>query len=174
MSLSNIKIKNLILSMMILFMGCSSSDSGGTFFNTTQEVNTQAIDGYIKDALICIDINKNNKCEDDEPQAKSNIDGKSTIHIDSNYHGNYNLLVYGGIDTTTNNLFIGTLRNTVDLDNLTTEMITRITPLTTLAVIIADTKSININRLNMKLLFLDISKFLPYKPINNIIDSSNG
>jgi len=97
--------------------------------NTT--ITGKAIDGYIKDAKVCLDINKNDICDSDEPSATTDEDGVFTFN--TTVIGEYPIIINGGIDTATNETFRGTLKNIIQIEN-NMDISTNITPLTTLAV----------------------------------------
>jgi uncharacterized protein YkwD len=111
---------------LFLFIGCgSSSDSD----NPTNQIDISgtAVDGYIKDAKVCIDINNNNLCDSSEPSTNTDTNGKFTFtNLDISLDGKQ-ILMIGGVDTATNTVFNGILKNTIDI----TKNI-NITPLTTL------------------------------------------
>ncbi|MCP4325959.1 MAG: hypothetical protein GY951_14970 [Psychromonas sp.] len=56
--------------------GSSSSSSGGT---TTTSLSGKAADGYLSDANVCLDKNKNKVCDEGEPSAISDSEGGFTI-----------------------------------------------------------------------------------------------
>ena len=124
--MKNIK-KLLIISIVFLFIGCGGSSSSSTTTSSTN-ISGTAVDGYIKDAKVCIDINNNNLCDNDEPTTTTNTDGKFTFtNINPSLNGK-NIIIVGGVDTATNTIFDGILKNRLDINNKNIN----ITPLTTL------------------------------------------
>jgi hypothetical protein len=91
-----------------------------------------AVDGYLKNSTVCLDINKNGICNSNEPTRITSNDG--TFSFTTTYKGDYPILVSGGIDTATQESFVGTLKTmvTIDDDNSNNSNII-INPLTTLA-----------------------------------------
>jgi len=58
-----------------LIAGCGGGSSATDTTSTTGTV----IDGYLKDAMVCIDKNENGKCDADEPKAYTDENGKYVI-----------------------------------------------------------------------------------------------
>ncbi|CZF78085.1 hypothetical protein GCE9029_00610 [Grimontia celer] len=57
----------------------SSSDSGSTTEPTTTSLSGKAADGYLQDALVCLDINLNKACDSDEPSATTDENGAFSL-----------------------------------------------------------------------------------------------
>jgi len=79
----------------------------------TGVVTGNAIDGYIRNALVCLDVNRNNECNDDEPFSKTTSTGTYSLDL-SDYEAadltNAQVLVTGGIDNDTGAAFAGILK----------------------------------------------------------------
>ena len=113
--------KKFTLLLTALFIGC-----GGGSNNSSPNIikGKVIINGYIKNAKVCIDLNNNFKCDKNEPFDFTDEYGNYYIH--TNYQNkNYTLIATGGIDTNTNQLAI-TMYSKIQYEI--------ITPLTTLAV----------------------------------------
>jgi phage anti-repressor protein len=122
---SSKKVYIFSLAAIVALSGCGSHDDDYIATSTTQAPQTQTIlgkviDGYIKNATVCIDTNENNKCDEDEATIKSNADG--SFELNTTQKGS--ILAYGGIDLDTNLPFEGVLKAPEGFSN--------ITPLTTL------------------------------------------
>jgi len=126
------------ISMFLFLVSCSSSQHE----NNSADVVGRAIDGYIKDATVCLDINDNGRCDSDEPTTISDTNGTFILKTDGSYSGSYTIIVKGGTDTATNEQFLGTLTNSVSLEENLTEVVTHVTPLTTLAVSVAKNENL--------------------------------
>lgn len=128
--------KSLLLTILtaltIGLIGCGGGDSSNNDTPlATKTISGVAVDGYIKEAVVCLDINENDKCDADEPSTKTNTDGIYSLDVTS--VGTYPIIMSGGIDTATNESFVGTLKEMVELDENTTVVSAKITPLTTVA-----------------------------------------
>ena len=75
---------------------------GGT---TGQALTGKVMDGYIKGAIVCLDVNNNGVCNSDEPQTETTAGGAYTLDVPSDAQlGGTNLLVnvpVGAIDEDT-------------------------------------------------------------------------
>jgi hypothetical protein len=82
---------------------------GGT---TGQGISGRVMDGYIKGAIVCLDVNANGVCNSDEPQAETTTGGVYALNVPSDAQlGGTNLLVevpVGAIDEDTPNTPIAT------------------------------------------------------------------
>ena len=132
------RIKKVIISIGILLtiIGCGDSSSSGSSSSNSNDstssqinINGKAIDGYISGAKVCLDINKNNVCENDEPSVITYMDGSFTLSTD--IKGEYPIIISGGTDMATNKTFDGMLKNIVNVSS--SNISTNITPLTTIA-----------------------------------------
>lgn len=76
--------KSLLASVIVLsFSGCggeSSSDSAATTPNVSNVAHTgKAADGYLQYANVCLDLNANKSCDDDEPSETTDENGSFTL-----------------------------------------------------------------------------------------------
>jgi len=137
--LRNNMINNIILKITtaillgIVLIACGGRDNSPTTNTTKDEVTIsgKAVDGYISGATVCLDMNGDDSCDSDEPTTTTNVDGTYTLNVDVT--GTYTILILGGIDTATYEVFEGTLKDIVELDDSTTQISKIITPLTTVA-----------------------------------------
>jgi hypothetical protein len=138
---------SISISSLLLFSACdvfdnsSSNDdesSGTKSSNNSKTISGTVVDGYIKYAHVCLDINKNGICEIDEPSTSTSKDGSYTFKTTVN--GSYPILVSGGIDTATQENFSGTLKTTISLENNNSYSNIIINPLTTLTTNIYNTE----------------------------------
>ncbi len=137
-------MKHILLIVLILlsFWGCGDGDNSST--NNTDNNNPiqpiaktisgVVVDGYIKNAKVCLDIDSNNICTSDEPTATTSYDGR--FNFSTTQTGEYPIIISGGIDTATDESFDGTLKNIVSLTDSATQVSTTITPLTTMSAIV--------------------------------------
>ena len=142
---------SISISSLLLFSACdvfdnssSNDDEPSGTNNTTNNSKTisgTAVDGYIKHAHVCLDINKNGICEIDEPSTSTSKDGSYTFKTTAN--GSYPILVSGGIDTATQENFSGTLKTTISLENNNSYSNIIVNPLTTLTTNIYNTERKN-------------------------------
>ena len=138
--------------------GCSnSSDSGATTGGTTGGItvtstttNGTASDGYIKEAVVCLDMNLNNKCDNNvtytEPFTVTDANGSYSLVVSAadktKAAANAPLLLVGGTDIDTLATLSGTFKAPFDATATTTTA--QITPLTTLVSAMVD-KNISVN-----------------------------
>ena len=85
----------------LLLIGCGSGGSNSNSNTQTKTINGKVIDGYVKNATVCIDTNKNLKCDSNEIKTKTDKNGNYTLKV-SNISNNYIIISTGGIDTETN------------------------------------------------------------------------
>ncbi len=104
---------------------------GGGGGTSTQAVGGTVSDGYIKNASVYVDVNKNGKFDSgtDELVGTTDNTGRFTGTVDTKY-ATYNLLVVGGIDTSTGLAFNGVMKAPVGYSV--------VNPLTTLVSYLAD------------------------------------
>jgi len=86
-----------------LLAGLLAACGGGGI--TGQELTGKVMDGYIKGAVVCLDVNANGVCNSDEPQAETTTGGVYTLDVPTDAElGGTNLLVevpVGAIDEDT-------------------------------------------------------------------------
>ena len=136
--IKQIGLKLAVISTLSLgLIGCGGGGGGGSSggsdsqSSSTKSVSGTAIDGYIKNATVCLDINSNDICDNGEPSTTTADDG--TFSFTTTQTGNYPIIIIGGIDTATNEVFDGILKNIVELQDSVTSLNIKITPLTTLS-----------------------------------------
>ena len=109
--------KLLILLISFIFTSCGGGeevDSGTT--TTLKFISGKIIDGYIKEAEVCLDLNTNGICEDDEPRTYSLNDGSYSFTTNLNNSTNVIAIISkGGIDISTNKPYLGELKNIVEI-----------------------------------------------------------
>jgi len=105
----NIKLSltlSLLLGSAVLFQGCSSSDDTDQTTNTTPAQTSTTIEGSTtlasgprteSKATVCLDLNSDNVCNGNEPQAYTNSLGDYELTIDSEVTNGTIILVEGGI-----------------------------------------------------------------------------
>jgi hypothetical protein len=127
-------LKSIIVSVALsaVFAGCGSSSSSSS---STEDKSTQisgyAVDGYLKFATVCLDINKDGYCQDIEPMTSTKENGSFTLDIKPEVqkkdgYDEAMLLVYGGVDVDTGDDFKGKLLAPADSKEIS------VTPLTTI------------------------------------------
>lgn len=70
--------------------GSSSAPSAGTGDSTgssTTNISGKVIDGYVKNALVCLDLNANSLCDADEPSTRTVAGGSYTLQYDGSIAG---------------------------------------------------------------------------------------
>ena len=123
----NYKIVTVSLIVAMLTTGCiQQKKTSYSYYSTINTINGRVVDGYLDDATVCIDLNRNGKCETNEPSAKTDSDGKFSLSYSTDINPvDIILIAYGGVDISTNKSFVGFLES-VGADNGV-----NITPLTT-------------------------------------------
>jgi len=116
-------MKNILKFSLIvatsIFIGCGGSGSSAIAEIT---ISGKVIDGYVKNAKVCVDLNNNFNCDENEPFTYSDENGNYSLKIENK---SYILISTGGIDTETNSPAVTMYSNTTYKN---------ITPLTSLAV----------------------------------------
>jgi hypothetical protein len=105
---------SLSISSLLLFSACDNIDYSSTD-DKTKTINGIAVDGYLENSKVCLDINKDGICNNNEPSSVTSEDGKFSLTTTLN--GDYPLLIFGGTDTATQESFLGTLKTTISLNN---------------------------------------------------------
>lgn len=98
--------------------GSSSSSNSSNTQNISLSITGKVVDGYIKNAAVCLDININGLCDSGEPNTNSLEDGSfsfSSITLEKNKI--YPIISIGGVDTSTNEQYIGELKSSIDTSN---------------------------------------------------------
>lgn len=127
------KINSLVLSTLTaaLLVGCgggSSGDNGTTQSNISY--GGAVIDGYIKNATVCLDLSLDGICDNSEPSTKTDNNGAYSLIVTPTQqnHQNFNIapiIAFGGTDIDTGDDFTGKLQaqvsgNTANVTPLTT------------------------------------------------------
>lgn len=133
------RLLNLVVTALLAmsYIGCggggSSASSGGTT-DVERTVTGTVVDGLIKQATVCLDINKNGLCDSTEPTAITDSNGAFSLTTD--VVGEYAIIASGGIDTATNQYFDGVLQEIVTLEADKNTTSSNVTPLTTISAIV--------------------------------------
>ncbi len=132
----NLFTKSIVVSVALsaLLAGCGSTTANDTKTDTTQTTKTitgKAVDGYLQYATVCLDINKDGYCQQEEPSTQTTLDGSFKLDINPEVEKQAGfdeamLLVYGGKDVDTGSDFRGKLLAPVDAKTI------NVTPITTL------------------------------------------
>ena len=122
---------SVVVASTLSFIGCDSGSGSDT--NTTQTSSSSSssssgavVDGYIKNANVCIDLNGNLKCDPNEPTAKTDANGKYNITTTEDINGKF-VIASGGFDINRGEDFNSTFISKLD-NNLNSNL----TPLTTM------------------------------------------
>ena len=106
--------------------GSSSSNGSGS-----TGISGKAVDGYLRNANVCLDMNNNGICDAGEPFTTTDVNGAFSLDVskvknDANYT-NATILVYGGIDQDTGSNFTSVLEApknpTVNVTPITTQVV---------------------------------------------------
>ena len=115
----------------LVLAGCGgSSGGGGDDTDTTLDRSGQAIDGYLVDAAVCVDVNLNAVCDDGEPSATSSDEGQWDISGFDNRFANAPTLVRATAGQTTDTDIGGTISESFRLKAPASAKV--VTPITTL------------------------------------------
>ena len=113
--------------------GSGDGSSGNTSYSTpSSTVNGVVVDGYIRNAFVCVDINRDNECDDGEPYTKA--DGAGTYSVDiseliASQIASAQIIAQGGTDNDTGKLYTGILKAPLFTDS---EGTINLSPLNTL------------------------------------------
>ena len=131
---------SIVASSLLLLTGCGGSSSSSNNDEGTQSsvVKGKAIDGYLRNATVILDMNNNGYFDVGEPITATLPDGSfnldvSSVKNDANY-SKAMLVIYDGIDNDTGNRFTGKIKAPND-GNLTQ---INVTPITTQVVALMD------------------------------------
>ena len=72
MGISKFKALSIAAAVSVALAGCSATDNE----EPTVSLSGVVADGYLQDALVCLDMNNNKACDSNEPQATTDSDGK--------------------------------------------------------------------------------------------------
>jgi len=109
-----------IATAILLFSGCGVSSDEET---SSSSVSGVVADGYIKNAVVCIDLNNNGECDSGEPAGVTGSNGEFSVSYEGNLSGQ--LIAKGGFDIERNTSI--TTMFTAPADNI------NITPLVSMA-----------------------------------------
>lgn len=120
-----------------LFLGCGSSASVSSDTQVKEPItislNARVVDGYIKDAEVCLDSNLNAQCDGSEAVATTSQTGAFGFTNISTTTGSYlSLIASGGTDTATGKPFEGEFKSVIEVDALDSSTYEYLTPLTDL------------------------------------------
>jgi len=117
---------SLALGLVLALSGCGGGGSADTKKGIT--ISGKAIDPYLKGSKVCLDLNKNRKCDVHEPYTTTNDHGDYALEIAQEHHDAVHALcVTGGTDIGTGKPFTGTLTAVKEVH----QTAHNITPLTT-------------------------------------------
>lgn len=128
-------IKILVLiSTIFVFSACQSSDYISE--ETSLTLNGVVDDGYISAATVCLDVNLNNRCDENEPSTTSDAHGLFSLsNINTSTQSLLPLLAYGGVDTSTKKAFQDHFKAIVDLSNITSHTFLMLSPFSDLVAV---------------------------------------
>jgi len=86
MGSSKFRILPLTLAVGFALTGCLSSSDDSS---SSIDVSGVVADGYLSNALVCLDLNLNKQCDTNEPQATTDVDGKYSFSADTDAASNY-------------------------------------------------------------------------------------
>lgn len=102
--------------------------------NTTDnyvDFNGTVVDGYIKDATVCIDLEYDGACNIKDPYAQTDTDGVfSFTDLNISKDMVYPIISSGGVDTFTGNNYVGKLKGLIVTNEINGSISTIISPLT--------------------------------------------
>ncbi|MEA1917334.1 MAG: hypothetical protein U9N42_07365 [Campylobacterota bacterium] len=154
-------LKYFLLSFLVLMMvGCNTSDdnvvynsastpsgtsgasatsgastTGGGGSSTSTSISGKVIDGYWRNALVCLDENENGACDTNEPSVRSGVGGVYNLAVISSSLGLYSLLAIGDtntIDENNDTNFSQTVILSTPKDELVANKEIHITPITSM------------------------------------------
>lgn len=76
--------------------GGGSGGGGGGGSPATQPLAVKVVDGPIQNALVCLDVNRNDRCDDGEPYAMSDSNGQATLQLSEGQAGQYPVVAQVG------------------------------------------------------------------------------
>ncbi len=125
------KISLITSVALIASLGLVGCGGGGSVDSSAQgniSIAGTAIDPELQHATVCLDLNQDMSCSQDEPTATTDGNGAFSLSVSqAQVDGNYPLIVINGIDRESGEAFKGKLMADVSTN------IQNITPLTTLA-----------------------------------------
>ena len=83
---------------LLMMAGCGGGGGGGEIASGTTSVPVTVIDGAIRNATVCLDINGNGICDSGEPSGKTDAAGNVTLQVLTADAGKYPILAVVGTD----------------------------------------------------------------------------
>ena len=121
-------ITSLALITSLGLVGCGGGGSVNSSAQGNISIAGTAIDPELQNATVCLDLDQDMQCSQDEPTATTDKDGRFSLSVSqAQVDGNYPLIVIHGTDRESGEAFKGKL-----MADVSTTM-QNITPLTTLA-----------------------------------------
>jgi len=112
----NLYLISIIVSLLLI--GCGGKGSSSSSETTSENISGSAVDGYISGAVVCLDININGICDEDEPTTSTGTDGAflfTNVEIDDEL---IVAIVSGGIDMATGKIFVGKIKNVIESESI--------------------------------------------------------
>jgi hypothetical protein len=83
------RIKLVVYSFVIgsIIVACGGGGGGGTTPTVSTTLGGKVVDGYIKGATVCLDLNSNNQCDTGEPSTTSATDGSYSLTYSGSVSG---------------------------------------------------------------------------------------
>ncbi len=111
----NLITKGIIVSVALsaVLTGCGTTTGSTT--SDSKTITGKAIDGYLQNAVVCLDLNKDGYCQaNSEPMTTTDIHGAFSLDITPTQqeHANFDeamLVIFGGVDVDTGKDFTGKL-----------------------------------------------------------------
>lgn len=95
---------------LLALTGCTEKDNNNSNGGGDVTVSGNVIDGYIRNALVCIDVNNNNECDEDT-FGKTNDDGSYALALPAGTDlTDATVLASGGVDTATGRPFAAIMK----------------------------------------------------------------
>jgi hypothetical protein len=132
--------KNITISILLLIIVLFDYNSKS---NNNIEISGIIVDGYIKDATICLDMNLNGLCNYNEKTTITDINGNfkfTNINKSDNFAS---IIGSGGIDTATNKPLKGQMKTIIKLDSDKKVFVTPVTDIIASSFILSSVKSID-------------------------------
>jgi hypothetical protein len=119
-----------IPALILLFIGCSSSSNDDKSNNDKiidETIKGKLVDGYIKNATLCLDKNLNGFCDIHEKTSSTNDNGEFVFTNVVKSNELTAIIGFGGIDTATNQAFEGQMKAILKLNTKEDTIISPIT-----------------------------------------------
>ena len=162
-----VKLSLTSILLSSLLTACGGEDSSNStkpepIEPTKSTLKIQVQDGYVKNAEVFVDLNKNNVKDEGEPTCTTNITGDCNLEIEDKYlSSKLEIIAQNGIDTDSNST-IEMLKTTMDR-KIDTAL--NLTPVSTLICVLKDEqKVIDIFGIAKEDLYTDFIKNIDTKP----------